>query len=111
MQISNFNVYKAGTNDNENDGFTNFQGLNMLSTVFSVIFTIFNTILTNFLIEDKKVRNTLNVLVYFLQLFILTWTNFIFTDLSMHTITALIIAFIFIIILIPSFSYLADAIM
>ena len=111
MQISNFNAYQKGTNDNENDGFTNYQGLNMLSTVFSVMFTIFNTILMSFLFEDKKLRNVLISITYTAQTFILYFTNFIWDDVSYHTVTALTIAILFTIILIPSFGYLTDAIM
>ena len=83
----------------------------MLSTVFSVMFTIFNTILMSFLFEDKRMRNWLIITTYVAQTVILYTTNFIWDGLSYHTITALIIAILFTIILIPAFGYLTDAIM
>ena len=52
MQLSNFNDYRPGKNSNTANGFTNFQGLNMLSTLFSVIFSIANSILMGFVFPN-----------------------------------------------------------
>ena len=55
MQMSNLNIYEPGSNANESDGFTNYQGLNMLSTVYSVIFSISNSILMGFVFPNKDI--------------------------------------------------------
>jgi hypothetical protein len=52
MQMGNFNMYKKGSNDNEDDGFTNYEGLNSISTVFSVIFSITNSLLIGFVFPE-----------------------------------------------------------
>ena len=45
MASSNFNEYNR-------DDLKNFEGLNMLSTVFSIIFAIFNTYLASMVMEN-----------------------------------------------------------
>lgn len=45
MASSNFNEYNR-------DDVKNFEGLNMLSTVFSIIFAIFNTYLASMVMEN-----------------------------------------------------------
>jgi len=111
MQISNFNVYKVGKNANDANGFTNYQGLNMLSTVFSVMFTIFNSILMSFIFERAYVKSLVVGILYSLQIFVLMWTNFKFNDMTFHSWVAVIIAAIYTMILIPAFGTLSDSIL
>jgi len=110
MQLSNFNLYKEGTNDVKKDGFINYQGLNMLTTVFSVMFSIFNALLMGFVFESKFQKNILISLIFGLQLSVLLYTNFIFSDMSFHSIISLTIAIVFTLILIPAFGYIINAI-
>jgi len=111
MQISNFNIYKVGKNSNEENGFTNYQGLNMLSTVFSVMFTIFNSILMSFIYTNGKMKSFLVGVLYSLQMIVLMWTNFNFNDMTFHSVMSIVIAIVYTIILIPAFGYLSDSIL
>ena len=61
MQISNFKVYKSNC---EAGLYDNYEGLNMLSAVFSVIFTIFNSLLLSFMIKNKNYVRLMLAIVY-----------------------------------------------
>ena len=65
MDLSNFNIYKNQTDENI-DGYVNFEGLNMLSSVFSVMFNIFNSLLLVLVFPDMKVKNILICIVFVL---------------------------------------------
>lgn len=81
----------------------------MLSTVFSVIFSMSNSMLMGFVYSDQvMLKNILVSTIFISQIFTLCWTNFIFTDMSYHSWVALLIAIIFTMILIPSFGYMTD---
>ena len=97
MIMSNFNVYKDLAEDN------NYQALNMLSTVFSIIFTQMDTLVLHFLWETKIQRSLTIIGLYSFQLIVLVQTNFIFEHMSYHSFVALTIAILYLIILIPFF--------
>jgi len=72
MIMSNFNVYKDTNMDK------NYEALNMLSSVFSIIFTQMDTLVLHFLWETKLQRTLTIVVLYTFQLIVLIQTNFIF---------------------------------
>lgn len=110
MDLSNFNIYKAQSSEHS-DGFVNFEGLNMLSSVFSVMFNIFNSMLIVLVFPDKLIKNILVCIVFVTQTFVLIYTNFIFEGISTHAVIALVIALVYTAILIPSFLYVTNAIL
>jgi hypothetical protein len=71
MASSNFNEYNRDDSDN-------FEGLNMLSTVFSVIFAIFNTYLASTVIYNMWVKSIMTAVVLLIELFSIIFTNFKF---------------------------------
>jgi hypothetical protein len=97
MASANFNEYNR-------DDLKNFEGLNMLSTLFSVIFAIFNVQLANLVVQNVYIKTSLTVLVYCLELGIIIFTNFKLVNMTTHTIKAIAIAVVFLIIMIPKFS-------
>ena len=97
MATSNFNEYNR-------DDLKNFEGLNMLSTLFSVIFAIFNVQLANLVVENVYIKMSLMVLVYTLELGVIIFTNFKLEHMTTHTAKAISIAVVFLIIMIPKFS-------
>jgi hypothetical protein len=78
MALSNFNGYDAEVT-------LNFEGLNMLSTVFSVLIAVFNCYLASMVIENYSVKAFMTFLVFALLEFVIIWTNFIFGDITNHT--------------------------
>ena len=96
MASANFNEYNR-------DDLKNFEGLNMLSTLFSIIFAIFNVQLGNMVISNVYIKTSLTVLVYILELVVVIFTNFRLENMTNHTTKAITIAVIFLVIMIPKF--------
>ena len=71
MVLSNFNRLEAGEHDNA-------EGLNMLHTVFSIIFLIYNTFIGNLIIENKKVSYTMSGFLWLSNIMIVLFTTFSF---------------------------------
>jgi hypothetical protein len=69
MASSNFVEYNR-------DDSNNSEGLNMLSTVFSVIFAIFNTYLASTIIYNNYCKVIMTGLVLLIELFSIIFTNF-----------------------------------
>ena len=110
MQLANIKVYKESECKSSEGLYNNYEGLNMLSTVFSVMFTILNSILLSYLM--KTVRDKLIMLfsVYILQFAILIGTTFDFAQTSYLTIAALAISTTFVLIFVPSFHFVSNSI-
>ena len=103
MVISNYNSYKPDEN-------VNSQGLNMLSTVFSVLFCILNCFLAGLLIDDSRVKGVSTFFVFVLLEFVIIDTSFVFGDLTSHTSIAISLTIIYTIIFIPVFGYIQNSI-
>ena len=101
MCLSNYYVYDKDTNPN-------FEGLNMLSTVFSVIFCILNCYLASLVIDDMRVKAVCTVFIFGLLEYIIIDTTFVWDDMSSHTRTAIAIAIIYTLILIPIFGKITN---
>jgi len=83
----------------------------MLSTLFSVVFTIFASILMTFTFENGLSLKVASGSLYVAQTVILLVTNFDATDLSYHTLISVFIAVVYTIVLVPVFFFLTDAIL
>ena len=100
MQLSNFNVY-------DRQDSMNFEGLNMLSSSFSVMFTIFNVFLANMVIYNQKIRIGMSIIVFLALQFTLMFTNFTFEGMNLKTTVTIVIALIYVCILVPTFDYVS----
>lgn len=96
MASANFNEYNR-------DDLKNYEGLNMLSTLFSVIFAIFNVQLANLVVTNVYIKTTMTIIVYALELSVIIFTNFKLENMTTHTTKAITIAVIFLIVMIPKF--------
>ena len=104
LLLSNFNSY----NDNQSE---NSVGLNALSTVFAVIFTIFNTILGNLILADFWKKLLATIVVYVLLFVVIFWTNFTYSDTMQYgTIVSIVIAITYGVMLVPSFLWITQTI-
>jgi hypothetical protein len=103
MALSNFNGYTV-------ENTINFEGLNMLSTVFSVLIAVFNCYLASLVIESKIINSVSTLIVFGILEFVIVWTNFIFGDDTNHTLLSLVLSIVFTCIMIPSFGYISSAI-
>lgn len=101
MTLSNFNEYDDGDTKN-------FQGLNMLSNVFSVLFAVFNCYLGSMVVYDKTIKICLTVFVVVLVEFTIIFTSFIFEDMNYHTTVSLIIAIVYTSLMIPIFGTISS---
>jgi hypothetical protein len=100
MALSNFNGYVE-------ENTINFEGLNMLSTVFSVLIAIFNCYLASMVIYDFLMKSICTILVFSLVQYTIIQTNFIFGDLTYHTTVSLTISICYTCILIPAFGWIS----
>lgn len=65
MIISNFHQYHSLDEDDDHSiGFLNFQALNMLTSTFSIMFTIFNAIILSFIEENNVKKSLLISIIY-----------------------------------------------
>lgn len=103
MALSNFNGYVE-------ENTVNFEGLNMLSTVFSVLFAIFNCYLASMVIYDYRVKAVCTMLVFGLVQYTIIQTNFIFGDITYHTTISLIISIGYTCVMIPAFGWISQKI-
>ena len=110
MQLANFKVYTSKDLVVYTGLFNNYQGLNVLLTVFSEILTVFNTLLLSFIIENRLHVKLILCFVYVIMFIILIISNFDFSEVSFICIVTLSMAIILLAILIPSFAKLSDKI-
>ena len=103
LALSNFNNYSRTQIDN-------YEGLNTLSTMFSLIFCVFNTLLGNLILIDFTKKAIATIIVYLLVFLSIFMTSFTFDNMQQETMIALGIAITFFIILIPAFLWLTQTI-
>ena len=101
--ISNFNVYRK-------ENFTNSQGLNNLATIFSVIYTVINSLIASMLNENEKQNYIATSIIFISTIITLIINDFKLDELSHHTVQALVISCIFSCILAPAMVYFSKAI-
>lgn len=82
----------------------------MLSTVFSVLFAIFNCYLASMVIYDFRVKCICTCFVFIIVEYTIIQTNFIFGDITIHTTASLIISIAYTAIMIPTFGYISQKI-
>ena len=104
MSMANFNVY-------EESDTKNFQGLNTLSTVFSVLFAVFNTFLASLIFENAILKLVMTFLVFGFVTFSVISTTFIFDDLTYHTTVSLVMSITYTCLMVPSFGYISTGIL
>ena len=73
MTLSNFNGYVE-------ENTINFEGLNMLSTVFSVLISVFNCYLASMVIQSYAIKAVMTLVCFGLVGYTIIYTNFIFGD-------------------------------
>ena len=83
----------------------------MLSTVFSVIFAIFNTYLASMTIYNPKLKLPMTVITFVVVIFSVMQTNFIWEDLTYHTTVSIVIAIVYTIVLVLAFGFISQSIM
>ena len=103
MVLSNFNTYKRHEH-------VNFEGLNMLRTVFGVMFLIYNTFIGHLIIEDRRISYVTCGFLWLANITAILWSTFKFDDMSSECIISIIIAIIYMCILVPCFMYVTNSI-
>lgn len=88
----------------------NFEGLNMLSSMFSVMITIFNLFLANMVVYSQKVRIILTVTLFIMLQITLLMTSFTFDGMNLKTTVSIVIATIYVCIMVPTFDYVSNSI-
>ena len=104
MILSNFNMY-------DEEDTKNFEGLNMISTVFSVLFTIFNSVIASLVIQNQIVNLLFSLVVFSSCVGTIMFTNFIWEQMNYHTVISIIICITYMMILVPSFGWITTTIM
>ena len=79
MQLANIKVYKESECKSSKGLYNNYEGLNMLSAVFSIMFTVLNSILLSYFLKAVRDKMIMLFSVYILQFAILISTTFDFT--------------------------------
>ena len=104
MSLSNFIML-------EEDETNNFHGLHMMTTVFSVIFAIFNTLIASLIIRNQNIKLPLSVLLFIVEIVSIIQTNFVWEDMSLYTTGCIIIFIIYTVVLVLAFGFLSQGIM
>lgn len=96
--LSNFNVYKE-------INYKNASGLNNMATVFSVIFTVMNSLIASLVNNNERQNYICTVFIFISTVVTLVLSEFNFEEMDDHTILSLSISIIFCCILAPSVVY------
>jgi hypothetical protein len=83
----------------------------MLSTVFSVLFAVLNTYLASLVIADYRVKAVCTFIIFAFVEYIVIYTNFIFAEITSHTIISISVTIIYSKIIIPAFGYISNSIL
>jgi hypothetical protein len=94
--LSNYNGYVE-------ENTVNFEGLNSLSMMVSLLLVIMNLLLANMVIESIWIKGLLTFMVLALEEFVIIQTKFIFGDITLHTKVTLWITIISTGIMVPAF--------
>lgn len=103
MSLANFNVY-------DEEDTKNFQGLNTLSTVFSVLFAVFNSILASMIFDHQVMKLCMTFVVFGFVTFSIITTTFIFDDLTYHTTVSLVMSIVYTCLMVPAFCIISAGI-
>ena len=103
MSLSNFNRTLI-------DHDYNFEGINVIQTVFTVIITIYNTFLASMIVDNKVVNFTMTLLTWFLVITSILSSNFQYDEFSTQATATVSISVIFICVMVPSFMLITSAI-
>ena len=66
MQLTNIKVYKESECKSSEGLYNNYEGLNMLSTVFSIMFTVLNSHILSYFIKTVRDKMIMLFSVYIL---------------------------------------------
>lgn len=106
MILTNFHRYESLVKaDDDELGFKNYQALNMLSAIFSMMLSLINCLLITLTVQSKLIKYTICGILLSFQIGSLVYTNFIFSKMSSHAWTALIIAIVYFTFLLPFYAY------
>lgn len=101
--LSNFNMYKS-------DVLNNYQGLNILSAVFSMIFTVMNVVLATMVNVNQFENQCFSITVFMSEIASIVLYEFQFgDDMSYHTIQSLILSMVFACLIAPAIGYFSKA--
>jgi len=95
--------------DSQDSG--NHEGVNLFSTVFSVIFTTSNLFLASLLLENKRITFFLTTFIVMATLLTLIISNFDLSEASLLDFTKIIIVFAYSGVLVISFGFLSNKIL
>lgn len=101
LVLANFNYYTEKETKNYN-------GLNLLAVVFSVILCIYNTFIAGMIMQNYLVRLICTTVVYLSVFGVIMGTNFIFNDMTYQTFLTIGISVSYGIVLVPFFIYLTN---
>ena len=76
--LSNFNIYRA-------KNYNNYIGLNNLASMFSVVFTVTNTLLASMVSEQVIQSYVITTVIFIGTLLTLIYQDFDFEDVTEHT--------------------------
>ena len=99
MGLSNFHRHKSKWGEN-------FEGLNMMQTMLSVLFVLFNTLLANMVNDNIWMNVVLTITVWLINLADIFFSTMILTDDRLETIVSEIIFLFYAIIFMPVWLYI-----
>jgi len=99
MMLSIFNGYTNVQNHN-------FQILNQLQSIFSVLFCVTNTFMASLVVENRIMHYILTFLSYFGLFVIIIIQNFQFVDMDYDSICSLVLSLIYLLLFVPTFNYI-----
>ena len=103
MSLSNFNRTLV---DHE----YNFEGINVIQTVFTVMFVIMNTFLASLISDNRELNFFMTIVTWFLVMASIITTSFHFDELSLQASTVIFISVLYVCIFVPGFMLITNTI-
>ena len=103
MALSNFNRTLV-------DHDANFEGINVMQTVFTVMFVIYNTFLASLIVDNKALNFILTLATWAIVMVSIVFTSFDFDEFSLQAITVMTISVLYVCIMIPGFILITNTI-
>jgi hypothetical protein len=114
MCISNFSSYKSGTDRQnkleENEFYNNAESLNILVSVFVVMFIVFNSMIMQFVYTEVRTRAICISFLFLFQTISVIVSNFDFSYMSYQAWVSIVVAIFFTMILIPAYLKIVEQI-
>lgn len=88
----------------------NFEGINVIQTVFTVMIVIYNTFLAGLINDNKALNFVLTITTWAIVMASIVSTSFHFDEISLQAGTVITISIVFVCVMVPAFVFITNTI-